>query len=366
MDADVEVAAMPPQRHKLSLVVGGQAVSSVEIVDFRQQIGSQTLRMAGVAGVETHKDHRLKGYSRRVMVNSLRWMRREGFDVTMLLGIRNFYPKFGYAEAFPHVCFRIAVRDAELVARAGYRFTDYGPKYLKAVLAMYHRNNAGRTGPIPRDPKQWVPFRRGIKWGVKAICKVALDRTGRPVGYFVYEEKPLTARIVEVGYTTPAVFPDILRYAAEIAWRQRIEQVEFILPEDDAFIGFCLPLGVRKEVGYRQDGGGMVRMINIHTTLKAIAADLGPRTNGSDRLNVRTNLDNVGLSWSAGRLAVGGTTDGPSARMPQWALAQLIYGYCSASALTATGLLKASRKSVAVLDEMFPVRPHFFYAVDNF
>lgn len=365
-DADIEVAAMPPLRHKLSLMVGGEAVSSVEIVDFRQQIGSQTLRMAGIAGVETHKNHRFKGYARRIMVNSLRWMRREGFDVTMLFGIRDFYPKFGYAVAFGHVCFRIAVRDAELVAATGYRFADYGPKYLKAALAMYHRNNAGRTGPVFRDPKHWAPFRKGIQWGVKAVCRMALDKTGKAAGYFVYDGEPLKARIVEVGFTTPAVFGDILRAAGKIAWRQRLEQVEFILPEDDAFIGSCLPLGVRKEVEYRRDGSGMVRMINIPATLKAIAADLGPRTHGSGRLNIRTNLGNVGLSWSAGRLKVGEPTNGPSVRMPQWALAQLIYGYRNASALAANGILKASGRSVAILDEMFPVRPHFFHAVDQF
>ncbi|MDY7010300.1 MAG: GNAT family N-acetyltransferase [Planctomycetota bacterium] len=312
VDADIRVDAVPPQRHKLSLMVGGEAVSGVRIVDFSQQIGSQEVRMGGIAGVETHKDHRLKGYSRRVMVNSLRWMRREGFDVSMLLGIEDFYPKFGYAEAFPHICFKVAVRDAEAATPAGYRFVDYAPGYLKAALAMYHRNNAGRTGPIRRDPKQWVPFRRGIQWGIKAVCKVALDRTGRPVGYFVYEGRPLVARIVEVGFATPAVFGDILRAAGKIAWRCRLEQIEFVLPEDDAFVGFSLPLGVRKEVTYRRDGGGMVRMINIASSLKAVASDLAGRMDKPGLLNIRTNLDSVSLFWSCGRLKVGRPVADPS------------------------------------------------------
>ncbi len=366
VDADIRVIAIPPQRHKLSLIIGGKDVSSVQIVDFRQQIGSQEVRMGGIAAVETHNDHRLKGYSRRVMVNSLRWMRQGGFDVSMLLGIAGFYPRFGYAEAFPHICFRIAVRDAEIVTPAGYRFVAYGPKYLKAVLAMYHKNNAGRTGPVHRDPKQWIPFRKGLQWGIKAVCKVAIDKAGRPAGYFVYEGEPLVARIVEVGFTTPAVFGDILRAAGKIAWGHRLEQIEFVLPEDDAFIGFCLPLGIRKEVTYRRDAGAMVRMINTASALKTVEADLARRMDSPGRLNIRTNLDSVGLSWSSGRLKVSRPAAGPSARMPQWALAQLLYGYNSASVMVANGLLKASGESVAILEKMFPVKPHFYYAVDNF
>ena len=365
IDGDIRVTGEPQER-TLSLVVGGEAVSSVVIFDFLQQVGSQVVRTAAVGAVETRKDHRLKGYSRRVMVNSLRWMRREGFDVTMLFGIEDFYPRFGYAPAFPDIRFRMAVRDAETVAPAGYGFVNFAPKYLDAALAMYHKNNAGRTGPIRRDPKHWVPFRRGIQWGVKAVCKVAIDRTGRPAGYFVYEGKPLVARIVEVGFATPAVFADILRAAGKIAWRHRLEQIEFVLPEDDAFIGFCLPLGLRKEIVYRRDGGGMVRMINIASALKAVAADLARRMDSPGRLNIRTNLDSVGISWSAERLKVSRPAAGPLVRMPQWALAQLMYGYNTASAMAANGILKASGKSVAILEKMFPVRPHFFYPVDNF
>jgi len=365
LDADIEVTGTAMER-RLSLLVGDQAVSHVHIFDFRQQVGSQTLRMAGVGGVGTHEDHRRKGYARRVIINSLRWMRREGFDVAMLFGIKDFYPKFGYAQVFGDVRFKMAVRDAEVVAPGGYRFVNFGPEYLDAVLAIYHSSNAGRTGPIRRDRKYWKPFRKGLQGDSKSACRVALDKSGRPVGYFVRDKEPIKPWIIEVGTATPAVFPDILRAAAEIARRRRLKQIKFILPEDDAFIGFCLPLGIRKEVAYRRDGGAMVRMINIPAALKAIASDLGPRMHGSGRLNIRTNLESVGLSWSAGRLKVGGLSNGPSLRMPQWALGQLLYGYRSASALAAVGVLKASRKSVVILDGMFPARPHFFYAVDAF
>ena len=52
--------------------------------------------------------------------------------------------------------------------------------------------------------------------------------------------------------------------------------------------------------------------------------------------------------------------------MPQWALAQLLYGYRTAEALAAAGTLKASRQAVEALSDLFPLRPHFHYLADHF
>jgi len=366
VDADIRVTTELP-RHKLELVVGGGAVSRLTVVDLQQQIGTQVVRMGGIAGVSTHSDHRFKGYGRRVMENSLRWMRREGFDTAMCYGIPSYYSRFGYAPAFPSVSFSIAVRDAETVEPTGCRFVAFAPEHLKPVLRMYHRNNVTRTGPTRRDPKHWIPFRKGVHYRQKAVCKVALDKKDRPVGYFVYDASHLIATVIEVGFATMKIFPDVLRAAARRALRQRLEHIKLILPEDDAFIEFCKPLGLRKEMHYRRDGGCLVRMISIPSALRKVAAELGSRMSGAGRLTIRTNLDEVGLTWSKGKLRVGKPYQrGMQARMPQWALAQLLYGYRSAEALAATGILKGSRDAVAALARMFPVTPHFHHLVDHF
>ncbi|MGB2820517.1 MAG: GNAT family N-acetyltransferase, partial [Phycisphaerae bacterium] len=202
IDPQLEVRSSFPY-HKLVLVVNGEDVSWLTVVDFRQQIGSAVVRMGGVAGVGTHRDHRFCGYSRRVMESSLNWMRAEGFDTAMLYGVRSFYPKFGYAQAFPGVTFSMAARDAESAATRGYRLAAFRPKaHLPAVLRMYHRNIAGRTGPTLRDPRHWRPFRKGVTYESKAVCKVALDGRGRPAGYLVHDGGHLTATIIEVGFAT--------------------------------------------------------------------------------------------------------------------------------------------------------------------
>ena len=365
-DPDVQIAKSYP-RHHVALMLDGQNVSELYVMEYLQQIGSSVVRMGGIADVVTREDHRFRGYMQRVLQSALYWMRREGFDASMLYGIRSFYPKHGYAPAFPRIKSTLAVRDAETVSPAGHRFEPFSRRHLRAVLKMYHANNATRTGPIRRDATVWEPFRKGAAWHSKARCQVALDGRGRPAGYVVYDTQHLTATVIEVGYATPRVFADVLLAAARRALSQRLERIELVLPEDDAFLEFCKPLGMHKETRYLRDGEAMVRMINVPGALTRVAPELASRMCGSGRLNIRTNLEGVCVAWSRGGLRVakpqGGT---PPARMPQWALAQLLYGYRTAAGLAAAGVLRTSKAGVDILGEMFPARPHFHYSVDYF
>ncbi len=366
LDPDLRTESVPP-RHHVALSVGGQTVSQLWVVDLQQQIGSQIVRMGGIADVGTHDQHRFKGYMRRVLAGALCWMRREGFDTSMLYGITSFYPKFGYAPAFPDVEFTMNVRDAEALAPAGHRFVAFKSAHLRAIIDLYHGAIAGRTGPTRRDAASWKPFRMGATWRSEAVCKVALDRRRRPVGYFVYDARYLEARVIEVGAVRPGVFADVLRAAARHALRQRLEQIHFHLAEDDPFVEFCKPLGLRKEVRYTRDGHAMVRMINVPSALSNVAVELGSRMRGSGRLNLRTNLDGVGLAWGGGRLRVTAPRPGaPSARMPQWALAQLLYGYRSATGLADGGILRGGPAAIDALERMFPVTQHYQYISDRF
>ena len=266
--------------------------------------------MGGVAGVGTYQNHRFKGYSSLVMENMLRWMRQQGFDVSMLYGITGFYPKFGYVKAFPETYFEFTVRDAERLIPSGYSFVDYRPKYLNATLKMFRRNQAARTGPTERDPRYWKPFRKGVTWGPKAVCRVAVDKHGKPAGYFVYDDALDGVCVLEVGHARSDVFPDIIRAVARMAWKRRLESFRFRLPEDDEVMRFGMHLGCKKEVLYHTDGGPMVRLVNSYSALQKAANLLASRLSGTGRMCIHTNIDRVCLSWSGGELTVGQSSTG--------------------------------------------------------
>jgi predicted acetyltransferase len=359
-------------RSKLTLVVDGVDASWATVIDFEQQIGCAVIRMGGIAGVGTRDDQRFKGYSRRVLESCLRWMRGAGYHTTMLYGIQGFYPKFGYAKAFPGVWFSVTVRTAEEAAPAAdFSLVPFvADRHLRSVLKMYHANNAGRTGVTRRSLRTWPPFRKGLSWNSTTRVEVFENAAGKAAGYLVFDGKHCTANVIEVGFVRPAVFPAILRRAAEFAWEQRLESVHFHLPEDHPFSGYCAAFGMSKQVTWSRDGGGMIRMIDCVGALEAVRDELSVRARDRGALTLKTNLGAVSLAWEPGRMRVVRSGEAPGAapvlRLPQWALAQLLYGARAVPALVADGALKGSRAGLEALDRLFPARPHFQYPVDHF
>ena len=78
-------------------------VSSLGLIEYQMRFGSAYLKMGGIRAVGTREAHRNKGYSRRVMEAAITFMTENGFDVSMLFGISNFYHKFGYATVIPEI-----------------------------------------------------------------------------------------------------------------------------------------------------------------------------------------------------------------------------------------------------------------------
>ncbi|MFW6145894.1 MAG: GNAT family N-acetyltransferase [Planctomycetota bacterium] len=367
LDQAIEISGQDDHR-RLSLVIGGEAVSWCSIIDFHQQVGPCLLRMAGLARVGTHKQHRLKGYCRRVLTSALRWMRHEGYDVSMLYGIAGMYPKFGYAEAFPQVIWRVAVRDAETAPRGTYRVVDFDPtRHLRPVLKLYRATNAERTGVTLRDPKVWAPFRLGRSYRSHGVVKCLCDGRGRVVGYLVHDSER-AAEVIEAGWASPKVFGALLAAAADGAWAERAETIAFHLPPDDLFMRRARRYGLTCETTCRRDGGAMVRLINVPSALAKLADLLTARAPAGMQLNLVTNLDTAALSRRRGNVTVSPARlpGAATARLPQWALAQLLYGYADAAELHADGVLKASKRVVDLVGMLFPPTPHYHYRTDHF
>ncbi len=367
LDADIRVSGDYPCWH-LSLQADGQAVSWCNVVDFEQQVGTQCLSVGGIASVGTHDNYRFRGYSRRLLENALRWMRREGFDASMLYGITGFYPRFGYAEAFPIVTHTMAVRDAEQAAHGRRRChcEEATSAHIPGMLALFAACNSGRTGVIRRDPRHWTSFSKSFNQGFQARVTVLLDARDALLGYYV-SNAAMEQQIVEVGYASHRVFGELLQAITAQVWAARCEEMHFLLPEDHAFVEYCRPYGLRTQSVYRRDGGAMVRLINIPTTLRKLAPLLAPRVSGRGALTIHTNLGAVGLAWAGGECVVNEPkTKGTRVCLPQWRLAQLVYGYLAADSPANDNVITGSRNGRAVLTQLFPAHPHYHYMVDHF
>ena len=86
---------------QVALRLDGEVVSRVGVVKKRMRIGEAVVRMGGIAGVWTHEKHRLKGFASRCMEASIALLEAEGYEMSLLFGIADFYHRFGYGVVFP-------------------------------------------------------------------------------------------------------------------------------------------------------------------------------------------------------------------------------------------------------------------------
>jgi len=88
-------------------------VSQLYVIDFMMRIGSTPVRMAGIGGVHTDRQHRKKSYMRALYEDSVTYMIDQGYCVSVLFGIENFYIKWGYATSLAQYVAKVKTRDAE-------------------------------------------------------------------------------------------------------------------------------------------------------------------------------------------------------------------------------------------------------------
>ena len=178
-----------------------QDVSRLWIHEYQMRYGTARLKLGGIAGVGTNEEHRNRGYSRRVMEDSTAFMTENGFDVAMLFGIADFYPKFGYATVLPETWVEFDTAEAQ-AAVSTYQTRKFESGDVPKILALYAANNAERTGTPLRNETRWKDFKMGSGFGVVAAPFVVLNEASEVIGYFVCDETEENVSFAMLGFRT--------------------------------------------------------------------------------------------------------------------------------------------------------------------
>jgi predicted acetyltransferase len=350
------------------LYVDGVSVSELWVVYRTMRIGGATVRMGGIASVGTLKEHRNRGYSRRVLENCTEWMAAQGFDCATLFGIPDYYHRFGYAPCLIDCELTIATRRAE---RAEPRRTrrPFTPEDRPALARIYAEQNARQTGSVERSAdSEW--FAHGSSWYRRTEAWVFCDPTGRPAAYAARDASDEAVTVCDLGAATAADYADILRWAADCAIELRCGEIRFHLPLGHPFADYAAHFGARVTATYHPDSDGMGRILNLETFLRAIAPELATRARAADAspgsVRLETDLGASVLTWDGA--AVGVTAGGEAqstVRLPQHRLMQAAMGYHSGEIVLA--LPEASLEGDgALFRALFPHRPGYMWLPDHF
>ena len=344
-------------------------VSRLWLIEYQMRFGSAKLKMGGIAGVGTNEEHRNKGYSRRVMEDSTAFMTENGFDVAMLFGIPNFYPKFGYATVIPETWIYLETEETQ-AAVPTYRIRKFEKDDVPKILSLYAANNAERTGTPLRDKTRWKEFKMGSGFGVDADPYVVLDEGDEVIGYFVCDDTEENCILSDIGFQDSTIFETVVRFLADRAKRIKAAQIQCHIPADHPFTIFCRRYGCRTNTNNLKNSGGMMRIINQSSTLKRITSELEKRLRCAANLSqwngnilISTDLGQDCLEIDQGNIAhTSSSANAFHLEMSQDKLIQLMMGRRSIKDLAVEPDVSAAREMIPILETLFPIdHPHVWW-----
>ncbi len=363
-----------PHEFVIEQDVGGEAVSGLVVNDLVVRVGTARLRMGGVGGVWTKKEHRKLGYSARCMAESVAMMRREGFAVSMLFGISDFYHRWGFVGCIPEPRCDVPLAQAALALPvSGLRAVRYDPDRHRAGAArLDEAARSGRSGSLVRRPGGRL-FRMGSWWGIRAQALVVLDRAGRVAGCAAFDKTGKDVNVVEAGARDRRVLPALMAALAREGKRRRAEQVTLFLPHDHPLVEYARRFTVKTSEAYYPNSQGMGRIVDLGRTLRGCAGELSRRLRASAlsgervALTLKTDIGAVRLFAAGGRMTVGEARAGtPAVRMPQWVLFQLLLGYRSVDDAAGERGVSIPACALTALRALFPPGHPFLWRGDRF
>lgn len=371
---------------QVSLMVDAKRVSWLSIVPFTLRIGAATVRMDGIGGVGTDSHHRHRGYSRRVLEAAVAHMRQGDGALSMLYGIPDFYPKFGYATAGPDYLVLLTDLERDSALPAGWSVRDFIPSDLHAMQALYAHCTQRAVGAAVRSGQSgvWSHLTGEAEGDEPDACRVILGADGRLHGYVWrarwcwYVKHKLEADfrdalvLGEVMADGPLAADAVLttcRLWAQAEGNQRkVKQVVLGFPPEGPLAASAMRQYARFQQNYSLCGDSMARVLDVTRLLRALAPEFQARLQAArsefvGALVFATDMGDVTLQVNRDAVTVVSVSapseDALRIRLPQTELARLALGAFPPEDVLARLPQAPQEETATLLCALFPLRlPH--------
>ncbi len=378
---------------RVDLKLDGKSVSRLWLVPFTLHIGEALVRMDGVGGVGTDEDYRSKGYSRRVLETAVEHMKVGDAALSMLYGIRDFYPKFGYATAGPDHLAVLTDLDRDGGLPEGWTVRPLELHDVPAVQDLYALNTAGATGAAKRDPKGgvWSRLLKAVANAKEDGCRVVVGPDGVMHGYlwrakwcwYVHHAlEPEYKRALVLGevmadgpIAAEAVLAACRRWAKEEPEARKVKEVVLAFPPEGPLAAAAMRQDTRLLRNYSACGGSMARVLNLRRLLEALRPEMAARLQSASSsfrgtLAFRTDIGDATVRIGPKRVTIAeGALSGVgslSVSLPQSELARLALGAFPPEDILARLPEPPSEETARVLRALFPTRNAHMHLPDRY
>ncbi|MCW3097208.1 MAG: hypothetical protein JWL77_2826 [Chthonomonadaceae bacterium] len=374
---------------QVSLMVDGKRVSWLSIVPFTLRIGAASVRMDGIGGVGTDAHHRHRGYSRRVLEAAVAHMRQGDGALSMLYGIPDFYPKFGYATAGPDYLVILNDLERDNALPAGWTVRDFVPSDLPAMQALYAHCTRRAMGTAVRSAEGgvWSHLTGEAQDDEPDACRVILGPDGKLHGYvwrarwcwYVkhkletdFREALVLGEVMADGpLAADAVLAACRQWAQAVSEQRKVKQVVLAFPPEGALAASAMRQYARIQQNYSACGNSMARVLDVTRLLRALAPELQARLQAAHSpfvgpLVFKTDMGDATLHIVPGAVTVedgASNTTGETLRavLPQTELARLALGAFPPDDILSRLPQPPPQTAIALLTMLFPLRfPHMY------
>ncbi|WP_442602800.1 GNAT family N-acetyltransferase [Paenibacillus sp. KN14-4R] len=351
----VELQKREKKENTWGLYNENKLCAKVVILPLQMYIQSRLFDTGGVMGVATYPSSRRKGYSKKLIIESLKIMKEQGISISILHPFsHSFYRKYGWENYCEYKKYTISMHSFILNDNK-----DEGTVLLKKhdwteLNQIYEKYASNFNGMLKRTPEWWDLYKNHCAYQAVYYNEDSLG------GYLLYNIKDRNMEIEEF------VFLDVLAQKALMQYIQNhdssVDSITMKVPVDDHMSNLLEnPILDQRVVPYF-----MARIINVENFIKQYSF---VSTGNKSRILMRI-VDEY-AKWNNDLFEINIEADGSAKmyRMPSYlvedmkcsigTLTTILMGFQSASELFKYGLLDGKKKYVELFDEVIPpTRPY--------
>ena len=342
------------------LTADGRIVSFLEVQPKRMHIGRALVRMAGIAAVCTDAEFRKKGYNRRLWADSIEFMEREGYDISILYGIPKYYHRYGYSEIMARHMVTMAPSDFE-DAPAKMKSAALTKADMKAVCTLYNTQARFRDGNIER--KSMARPERGLK---------VSDKRGRIAAYALYRESEGTLEVRDAAARDGAAARELLGAIQRTAHREVAGHIKVLLPPGYPLTDVMRRYNCVYRRVHKRNRGCMGRVTNMARLVKTMRPEWSYLVSRSEFAGanfelvlkvgdetLRISSDGAGVKSALVHARAWG-------RVAPERFMQMLVGYRAVCEVADESDVRLSRRDMRLVEVLFPERDTHIFAPDRF
>jgi predicted N-acetyltransferase YhbS len=273
-------------------VIDGELATHFGVWDFTMRIGAGAVRVACIGAVATDRRHRTRGLMSQTAADSVKSLKSNGYDMSLLFGIPKYYTRFGYVGTFSK--HRVSIPTRSLKTLDSPVQSELFDGDYTELADQYNQENEGITGTFVRPT--YTTNRRP-----KMFAGYTFDG-----GYLIAGRNEDELQVADCAGPPEMV----LNVAAQIAARDIATTITFVFVPDRSRMGeYLQTISHTRTEQFTLDGGPMIKVVNLQSTIQKIAWVLSGRLQASaladysGRLVIRGDEEHVALVIQGGVVA---------------------------------------------------------------